>query len=1089
MTNPDIECLPTDFVGISRPSKRLEALYQKKEREQVEAIKELEDKKLEICKRYEKLIEKRSEQISRNLEEMRTTLKDEMYNFKIEMFRDQASIDKYEFKKIYKKVLLQAEQHHSLIETFYKDLCEMEKNKSKELTIALKFTYNAIKSISLKLPKENDEWVELEIEKLNQTILCNNRNYLELKTQFQTAVQNDTKLKISDLQNIKENWIKISKERSQQAADDLKEKYVSEMTKMADKLKTETMDKMLNVLPSVASLPNRQNPEEWLENIRLTLATLDQKSQKIMMSYKQAAVVIYNRFFQELKVLKETLDEIGEGEQISKGQASMYTPDLDEIRLNYGDDLERIKVVWDEVVEQISKTVDNTHDFLVAATSLWEDHFCRTKVLQIIVLKDIENTVKKHNTLSELCETKVNILIDTLRQEPSKEKLKKTLEDLKKSLSSIEVLYKTQYQAEVNVLKKFNSMQELKADILVAEIKRFLEVYPPDMEKDPKIQRKRASQTSETTNSTDNLIPNQLIYCKFQIGAVSNWQFGLWECIGNYMTNAKADILAETDKWIQTHINYIDTRLKIRMAIHDQRLEKIMAFIYQQRLDELCLHQKRFEEHKIAVEKRTIELKDEYKLYQDKYRDIVNKFKEESTDVELKCVDSKNSYEVATMKPLLNNKMDQCIQKFDNLNNEYLEKCQHFLNSVKASHIIFAKNMKLFSEQGNFSVIEIKDVLKNMEKIEAQVEKTIVTINKEIEECKCEKLQQIKNKFDEVYYSINKILEEYKFVGDLDEMQKKLKYDLSKQVCTFQYKLKSIITQYKKTKKEILANVGSFHYFKTFVEAIEDIIKKLRLLSDFLDLPEPVVFYSDKSSSTSTDRSIKPRQSSMGRGPQYIENYANKLESQIFNFNLDSQTSSYFNKLNQILKEYWNNVINCTKTFFVHLPRCIYLEDKVFSGPVALMKDLHSKMLDYQSQCETRIMQDTKEYLFFTITFIIFLQDYLDMYPEEYSRKFLKHFENVFENEIKRDLQKHKEDIRDKFEDLQKKLKTWYGHPQHRGILEKLQIEAEILTSEAKETCEDIKYPYLAKLEQEYNRAILEYNDLKENLVPVLDAP
>ncbi|XP_050302269.1 uncharacterized protein LOC126740337 isoform X3 [Anthonomus grandis grandis] len=839
MTNPDIECLPTDFVGISRPSKRLEALYQKKEREQVEAIKELEDKKLEICKRYEKLIEKRSEQISRNLEEMRTTLKDEMYNFKIEMFRDQASIDKYEFKKIYKKVLLQAEQHHSLIETFYKDLCEMEKNKSKELTIALKFTYNAIKSISLKLPKENDEWVELEIEKLNQTILCNNRNYLELKTQFQTAVQNDTKLKISDLQNIKENWIKISKERSQQAADDLKEKYVSEMTKMADKLKTETMDKMLNVLPSVASLPNRQNPEEWLENIRLTLATLDQKSQKIMMSYKQAAVVIYNRFFQELKVLKETLDEIGEGEQISKGQASMYTPDLDEIRLNYGDDLERIKVVWDEVVEQISKTVDNTHDFLVAATSLWEDHFCRTKVLQIIVLKDIENTVKKHNTLSELCETKVNILIDTLRQEPSKEKLKKTLEDLKKSLSSIEVLYKTQYQAEVNVLKKFNSMQELKADILVAEIKRFLEVYPPDMEKDPKIQ--------------------------------------------------------------------------------------------------------------------------------------------------------------------------------------------------------------------------------------------------------CEKLQQIKNKFDEVYYSINKILEEYKFVGDLDEMQKKLKYDLSKQVCTFQYKLKSIITQYKKTKKEILANVGSFHYFKTFVEAIEDIIKKLRLLSDFLDLPEPVVFYSDKSSSTSTDRSIKPRQSSMGRGPQYIENYANKLESQIFNFNLDSQTSSYFNKLNQILKEYWNNVINCTKTFFVHLPRCIYLEDKVFSGPVALMKDLHSKMLDYQSQCETRIMQDTKEYLFFTITFIIFLQDYLDMYPEEYSRKFLKHFENVFENEIKRDLQKHKEDIRDKFEDLQKKLKTWYGHPQHRGILEKLQIEAEILTSEAKETCEDIKYPYLAKLEQEYNRAILEYNDLKENLVPVLD--
>lgn len=144
--------------------------------------------------------------------------------------------------------------------------------------------------------------------------------------------------------------------------------------------------------------------------------------------------------------------------------------------------------IWNQLVEKLSKTIDNTYHFLNAATILWQKHFRRTEVLQLIMLKDMENMVKLNNTLTEPYETKLNILIDTLRQEASRDKTHKTMGEVKKFLSVIEGLYLSQYQSEVGVPKKYKHLLELKIDILIEEVKRFLEVYPPDQERDPKIQ-------------------------------------------------------------------------------------------------------------------------------------------------------------------------------------------------------------------------------------------------------------------------------------------------------------------------------------------------------------------------------------------------------------------------------------------------------------------------------------------------------------------------------------------------------------------------------------------------------------------------
>lgn len=143
---------------------------------------------------------------------------------------------------------------------------------------------------------------------------------------------------------------------------------------------------------------------------------------------------------------------------------------------------------WNNLVDQLATTVDNAYQFLLAAATLCQRHFKRATVLETLMLKDLEVTIQQNNSLANPYEMKLNVLIDTLRQESTKEKLKKVLDDIKKLLLAIEELYKTQHQSEVAVMKKYKSIQELRIDIFLGEMNRFLKIYPPDMEKDPKIQ-------------------------------------------------------------------------------------------------------------------------------------------------------------------------------------------------------------------------------------------------------------------------------------------------------------------------------------------------------------------------------------------------------------------------------------------------------------------------------------------------------------------------------------------------------------------------------------------------------------------------
>lgn len=68
---------------------------------------------------------------------------------------------------------------------------------------------------------------------------------------------------------------------------------------------------------------------------------------------------------------------------------------------------------------------------------------------------------------------------------------------------------------------------EVEVEVLISELKRFLIMHPADEERDPKKQRKRASQISEIEiDPKEAFVPAQIMYCIFHVDAAKNWMFG-----------------------------------------------------------------------------------------------------------------------------------------------------------------------------------------------------------------------------------------------------------------------------------------------------------------------------------------------------------------------------------------------------------------------------------------------------------------------------------------------------------------------------------------------------------------------------------
>ncbi|CAG9828039.1 unnamed protein product [Diabrotica balteata] len=482
-------------------------------------------------------------------------------------------------------------------------------------------------------------------------------------------------------------------------------------------------------------------------------AFFDQTARNIVSLYKSVIPILFHRFLDELDEIKHSMCIAGicHKKEIEDFKCDIYTPTVEQLNIEYTYQLEELQTY----------------------------------------------------------EASLNIEIEKLREGSNEKALSNALDNIYSILDKMELSYKTQSVNEMEVVNKYKNMMDLGIEVLMAEIKRFLDIHPPDLEMDPKIQRRRASQMT-LQESEDPILPIQILYCVFQVDAVKNWMFGLWEAIEQYFATGRQEIEKLTEEWVEIQKQKIKERYDTKIAFHRPRYLHIKYSIHEKRLRGL-----RFVEN----------TRKQLRAYKSKYDESCNRCCEE---YEAECYKIANelgnmnsSSEIRGFVQTIKNRLLPMEQKLNDLSEGYQTMCTSFLNDLKTSNYKFMKSIRLFSESGNFSLQEVALTQTQLLRLEDTSNKQIETIILTTETSREKYLARIRLSEANMIANVDEYIREHEYTERVVKKIQKTQRELTGIARNLRERFKVTEKGLKDVYEEAKENLGKMEYLESFESKIE----------------------------------------------------------------------------------------------------------------------------------------------------------------------------------------------------------------------------------------------------------------------------
>ncbi|CAH1961586.1 unnamed protein product [Acanthoscelides obtectus] len=852
----DPACLPEEFVSVSRPSKIIDRLIEKRRKLHEEAIacmrnriKEINLEVDEVIKCKSVVFQQRSQEAEDDITECLKQLKG-IEDLDLDTLRQKETA----FPDSVSSIEQANRTQLSTIEAFYEFLVKTEKHRTEKIKALMKQTLQKLQDIGYRLPYNNEEYFGNEIIDLNKITLNNMQAFEDLKKELEIRAVHDMQMRSGEILAAKEMVKKCLRKQLRRSVS-----RFAGMIKSTTAIGNPDISQQISTIQSFQSMMQgsegsdmsvpvtEKDVEDWLQQTRVTLAALDQGAKHLVSLYKNIIVILFNRFFSELDDFKKVIrrHSILNENEIEEFQSEIYTPTVDELDIRLKSDLQKLQMVWAKTIDKMKETVENTYNFLKGASSLWDKHFRRVREAQYLVLQDVENMTEVNNLSIGEYEAKLNILIDKLRQGPNEKKLNKLVNEVYGILDGIKNAYVVHCNTEIQVVQKYKSMVECEVEVLMAEISRLLIIYPPDEDRDPKKQRGRGSQTEVTKIDPDEaLLPMQMLYCIFQVDAVKNWMFGLWEAINQYKTVGKSEIMAITESWLDGQISKIRHRLSVKLAFHTPRYLKVEFSIYQKRKRELDEHNGRLDRHKKAAEARIKALKEASAENVLKYAGICDSFKEVCQtfleNSQKQTFSSAIRMACATLNPTLE-KYQLALSK---QLNEHLRDVDDFWDELTVSGYLFLEAIKLFREGGNYSPEEITTLQKTLKKLETTVKRQLDGITNSAKSAIKPYAAQLEKRHAEVILTVSEVIKEFEHNEHTERLINRTHQRIKDEMYRIKMKQRQINIHLKKLVNEFEVNVGKYGYLDTLMEKLDGIFDGFYAFSNIIAHPQPIVLYS-----------------------------------------------------------------------------------------------------------------------------------------------------------------------------------------------------------------------------------------------------
>ncbi|KYB25095.1 hypothetical protein TcasGA2_TC031381 [Tribolium castaneum] len=725
----------------------------------------------------------------------------------------------------------------AIIDQFYDKLQDLEKKRLRFFKRVFNEAYRKTGKINHLLPYDLAYFFDQEITKTNEISLSNYGHYAQIHTDLKLQIQEEIRVFFLNLHDLKERHkVAVTNMRWKEVI--VPREHVIETTKLPF-LGFGDPNYADVTLPMTAT-----DLAQWEQGIQTTLESLDANAKKLISLYKMAVLQIFNRFFDDMKVITNTLTD--ESDQASNhlnleaiSSEPYYKSLLVDVAELYTCDIAELQNLWTNITTYMESNINNTNIFLKNSAHLWDNHFARTDEIKKLVLKEMTNLIEKHHKLAQNFEKKMYNALDKLREGSSTAKLNKHLKEVNKFLDATGNLYSSQCAAEIKLLKKYYDLTEQECELLISELDRFLS---ENADKEPILERKswqninglQEHEQVSPTNSEDDLIPYQMKSCQYQVDAVNNWMFGLWEAIKSYMVTCRSELLNQAEQWMEKVKTKLRKRLEIREATLRPRYSRVKTMIYDVRLKELENHQTFMQKLENKVQKYVADSHQSVELSKEKRVKIVENFESEMKEIEEKLKNATKSFQVAACIEQTKTLSGEVRRKFDETFHENYSEIEQNRKNINAMICHFGTSIKLFSEGGDFSRDEAKIYKKRFQKIQKSVPKKFKKVYAEFEASKPPILNTFRRTEIAILDRLNKSLQEFEHnektcdkIRQLRENIRKLAYETKFKV----HRIDACIDYFRDMSK---IEIWKRKHFDIMRNALQECIEKIVEIGNFV---------------------------------------------------------------------------------------------------------------------------------------------------------------------------------------------------------------------------------------------------------------
>ncbi|KAB5528452.1 hypothetical protein PHYPO_G00140370 [Pangasianodon hypophthalmus] len=820
----EIRGLPDSVVSAKTGSDIIERLMEKKQREHMEAVTQLQRNLTELSVGYESLLRDTGEDFLLKLSEYDEEVERLMQ--KTEQGGDLEALSYQDLHEIWNSVSHESAMRRNCIQELDELFVKYEIDRAAVISAILRKYTMKLEKISYVMPSDVHRLINNEAMMINQALLANRRavaklhlNLMEKDLQkevlyhlrWETKLQDWKKLKVvAAVSQFKDFMNSPEIQNPKNVQDTLNTMQTKQKVYSEQRLKI--LQQVRNMTPPNCS---KSSTAEWYSSLSSVNEQIDcmhtEAMTKLHEYYEntwQDCSLEVERFKNEVSTYGVTSDEI---QDIVNSE---MVPLIGKCQTQAEERLAAMEKAFEGLAKTAAFLSKSLFKFVRGAAKIWEVHSAGLQRTEQQLQDYLEDVSKNYEEKNQKKEAQLDVMMDKLRQESTEEALKASLEQTLNFLEEIKEGCVSFYKEGVDIVESYPVMVLEETHAYSIAVSRYFsvnEIYSQDPEELQKLYpslilsasrvsciKKKSSSVNLCPNAFQNVTPQAhtpdlahaqdfrdsqnnetfttvkgnvyscpVIQCDdaeehlkvkeveavlYPKSLIVELQRDVREKFFNHLEERNQEVLNHTMAIMETKKEKLKSELDLHLHLHQPRAKRIEMDIHNVRAAELILHQDRVERHCKGILQALADFRTDFNNLQVTQRKINEDFRAKIYSMEDMLYTATKSDTLVKLGASLQISLAEQLNDIQELQRQFRQNLEIRFEGLREANAQLMKHFKLFAEGGNFTLKEIEQYRKHLEKVAKRIDSAdeALMLDMESTESKClDQAKEVINKFEE----------------------------------------------------------------------------------------------------------------------------------------------------------------------------------------------------------------------------------------------------------------------------------------------------------------------------------------------------